>query len=54
MWVAIVEAIVAFLKTIPIFMKYFPPKTPTEKEQDGEKEIVDEIKKGQETGRPGA
>lgn len=52
MFVSILAAIVAFLQSIPIFQKYFPPKTLEEKTEEGQKTIDDEIKKIEEEGRP--
>lgn len=49
---SIVAAILAFLKAIPIFAKYFPPKTVEEKVEEGKAAISDEIKKIEQDGRP--
>lgn len=52
MFASIIEAILAFLKAIPIFQKYFPPTSTEQKVQEGQNTIDDEIKKINETGRP--
>lgn len=49
---SIIAAIVAIFQAIPIFAKWFPPKTAEQKVEDGAADVRKEIDDFKKSGRP--
>lgn len=52
MWAWISQFILGVLQAIPIFQKYFPPKSGEQKTEDDQTAIAQQIADEQSSGRP--